>query len=196
MSVDNKGTNTGVVAGAIYGSVTVNNNMNRIPSLVTKLVEALAMLVAEGEEKYRISSKDLETYEIPNKIDYNSIIKYKRIIEENSVYHPLCDAALNIVDDYDTMAKARILKNIFEIYKGYKNELLLTKKDESVRDIDIIRLNADRIIDHVFEVLKERIIAGYSNEKIVREDIDEGLPIIVCYAFIECKILEKPEVGK
>ena len=197
MSVENKGVNLGVIAHTINGPVTVNNSMNRIPSLVTKLVEALAgLLVSEVDGKYRISSQDLETYGISSKIDYNSVIKYKRIIEEHAVYHPLCDAALNIVDDSNTRAKAKILKNILEIYKRYRDELLLTKTNESVRDIDIIRENADLIIEHVTEVLQERIIAGYCNETFVAEDIHEGLPIIVCYAFIECKILEKPEVEK
>ncbi|MMZ71399.1 hypothetical protein D1872_347730 [compost metagenome] len=55
-------------------------------------------------------------------------------------------------------------------------------------------MNADKIIDYVKEVLEKRILEDGIKDRLFVEDIDMGLIRIICYSFVECKILEKPKV--
>ena len=58
--------------------------------------------------------------------------------------------------------------------------------------IETIRDNADKIIEKVENILRNRI-EQQVNENLTQEEIDIGLLIIICYAFSECKILDKPK---
>ena len=56
---------------------------------------------------------------------------------------------------------------------------------------DIVKKNSDLIIDNIKDKLEKKIEKDYNGENICSEDIKICLPIFLCFAFMECKILEK-----
>lgn len=198
--LSNPGQNDGVIAGVVNGDITYIHPTpaNKFASLIPVLIEKLADLVnitdEEMERTYKISPSELIIYDIDEKIEYNDVIKYKDLIKEYSLYGNICEHAFNIIDNNDMGIKRRILNSISLLYKDFKGQLLLENKTNEIADIDIIRMNADKIIDYVKEVLEKRILEDGIKDRLFVEDIDMGLIRIICYSFVECKILEKPKV--
>ena len=85
-------------------------------------------------------------------------------------------------------AKDKILKSIKLQYSIIVGEL--KKENPSIPKLQLIRDNADNIITKVRDFLRERLEHG--TEEVTQEDIDYGLIIVICYAFLNCKILENP----
>ncbi|ACQ54259.1 portal protein [Clostridium botulinum] len=211
ITLDNSGDNTGTIAGAIEGNVITNNSQNMsintviinsknktkklhslIPILVEKLSEITNIPEEEMDKLYKIDDDRLKTYKIPDKILYNNIIKYKDIINEYSQYCGICEKAFNIIDNNNIGIKNKILKNINLIYKKEKGQFLLLYKDIESDEMKDIRGISDAIIDKIKDELECRIVQDDNAENILVEDIDIGLTRIICYAFVECKILERP----
>lgn len=204
-SVDNKGENQGVMANEIHGHVDNSRTYNvilperekqrKLPSLIPQIVEALADLTVLPEDEidkiYKVNIEDLTSYDIPKKITHNNLIQYKDVIEEYSQYGRICEEAFNIVDNSMMGAKGKILRDIRHLYRNFKGQLLRQNQDSKLEEIDIIRKNADLIIDMIKDELEKRILAD-SNTNILVEDLEDGLIRILCYSFVECKILEKP----
>lgn len=205
VSLGNEGENQGVMAGEIHGQVDNSRNYNIIlperenqrkyPSLIPPIVEALAMLTVLPEEEidkiYRVNKEDLTSYDIPKKILYNNLIIYKDVIDEYSQYGLICEEAFNIVDNSMMGAKGKILRDIRHLYRKFKGQLLREYQSTELEAIDIIRQNADLIIDMIKTELEKRILAD-GDINILVEDLEDGLIRILCYSFVECKILEKP----
>lgn len=196
--IDNSGENNGVIADTINGPVTINQNppQKTLPSLIPILVEQLAKLTnlpdEEIEKTYKITLDQIKEYDISEKIEHNCIIKYKDIIEEYSQYRTICEEAFNIIDNNNLGCKNKILRSINLLYKSYKGELILKNKSSGASEMDVIRENADNIIDNIRNELETRISGDIIGNSILVEDIEVGLARIICYAFVECKILEKP----
>lgn len=145
----------------------------------------------EIDRIYKVNEEDLRVYNIPEKITHNQLIKYRYTVEEYSQYGRICEEAFNILDNNNIGIKGKILKDISLLYDECRGDLLLRYRDEDLNLMDIIRKHADEIIEYVKEKLKERIIMD-DNTTILIEDLNIGLIRIICYAFVECKILEKP----
>lgn len=196
--IENNGVNNGIVAETINGGViyNINNSIRyKIPSLIPSLINKLAELSNipddQMDNSYKITKGDLQEYRIEDKIEYNNVIKYKDIIDEYCEYGSICDEAFNIIDNNDSGIKRKILKSINFIYKKEKGEVL--RKHVGEVSMQVIRDNSDTIIQNVIDELKNRIYNDEDGQKIYIEDVEEGLSRIICYAFVECKILEKPK---
>lgn len=205
ISVDNQGENQGVLANEIHGQVDnrrsyniilpERENQRKLPSLIPQIVEALADLTVLSEEEidkiYKVNKEDLTSYDIPKKITHNNLIQYKDVIEEYSQYGRICEEAFNIVDNSVMGSKGKILRDIRHLYRKFKGQLLRKNQYSQLIEMDIIRQNADLIIDLIKDELEVRILAD-GNTNILVEDLEDGLIRILCYSFVECKILERP----
>jgi len=205
VSIDNSGENQGVMADQIIGQVdnsktyniilTDREKQNKLPSLIPQIVEALAELTVLPEQEidriYKVKIEDLKSYDIPKKITHNNLILYKDVIKEYSQYGRICEEAFNIVDNSMIGAKGKILRDMRHLYRKFKGELIRANRDTCLEEMDIVRQNADLIIDMIKDELEVRILED-CNSNIFKEDLEDGLIRILCYSFVECKILEKP----
>ena len=177
-------------------SKTVNNykDIKSRPSLIVELIRELSDIDLTIDETYDFAKDDLRPYDINEKIKHNEIIKYKEIINEYGQYSGICEKAFNIIDNNKIGSKRKILMSISLLYKKYKGELLSNNgKETNQNDIEIIREKSDKMIDIIKNELEDRIEKDGSND-FYSEEKEIGLYIIICYAFVECKILEKPGV--
>ena len=196
VKIENSGDNSGVIANTVHNltvhQVPRRSTQSLIPVLIEELAKFNDLTEEELEKDYRVNIDDLKEYNIPEKITYNCVIKYKEIIDEYSQYGAICNEALNILDNNKIGTKTRVLKSINLSYQTSKGEYLLRHRDENLEEMDRIRECADNIIDDVKNTLLERVYND-TTRLIDEEDIEIGLIRIICYAFVECKILEKPK---
>ncbi|MEK4209272.1 MULTISPECIES: hypothetical protein [Paenibacillus] len=196
-TITNTGENNGLMTGDVYGGITYIQPENTvstfslIPSLIEKLAELANVDDEDMERSYKLNPIDLMSYTIEEKIKYNDVIKYKELIREYSLYGSICEQAFNIIDNNNVGIKRKVLRSVSVLYRECKGGILLENRASTQPEMDIIRLNADRILDFVKRDLESRITR---NDNLFVEEIDEALMRIICYAFVECKILEKPQV--
>lgn len=194
---NNSGTNSGVIASEINGSVNINvgNHIRKLPSIMPKFIEILAELVDEDEDhtifKYKKNIYDI--YDIDGKIRYNNLFKYRDIVDDYGEYYYVCNTALDNVNQAYKSGKKKILRDISEMYK-YEKRTLLVGCDDIENIQEAIRENSDSIIDNIKEELIKKIRISYNEENFLEEDLNYCASIFVCYCFVECKILEKPPI--
>lgn len=193
----NSGSNYGVIANDIHGEVKVilPKEDNRLFSHIGNLVKGLSCLSSEIDEdilQEKLDKKwELKDYTFDGKMQFNSIKKYRMVIEEFSKYSVRCDEIFNRMDDHDIGSKSKILKNIRRVYLHTIGEIIGDEIEKKII-IEKIRQNADNIIDSVKDTLREELINEFNGSSLYREDMEDALETIICYAFMECKILEKP----
>ena len=195
LSVDsdsNFGTVVGENSGSIVNITFDTPRKKTFPSLLTEIIEKL-IPISFNDDITLNSLPEYKSYNIDQKIEYNKVLKYKPLINEYSIYSPLCDDILNIVDNNNFGTKTRILRFIKTSYLEFKGEFLLQNKDSKLTELEIIQNSADALIDSVkdklFNIINDSL---ENNNSFFLEDIHTALICFVCYCFIECKILEEP----
>ena len=191
LSIQDVDGNQGVIVNENSGNITLSlNNAVRIPSLISKVVQVLGDLCSEedGDDL----TPDFQQYKPEEKIEYNSVIKYKDIIKKFSAYYYSCNQYLNIYDNSNMRGKTKILRCVHMWYLEAKGEVLLENRGTEETEIDIIRRNSDRIIDMVKERISKVVMNAEKIEEADIEGIELGIACFTCYCFMECKILEKP----
>ena len=192
-TLNNQGSNDGLQVGINNGSIIIQAKAKTI-SILSQVIKNISKNIAVNEE-VDLKNKNLIPFKIEEKIKHNIILKYKRKFEKYKMYYSICDQVLNMFDDSLTNNKEKLLNNINDMYNDVIGEFIYEKqcREEIYDDIDNIDLIkeeklADKIIDLVMDKLRKRL-----GDDILEEDKDFGLNIIMCYAFVKCKILEKPE---
>ncbi len=125
------------------------------------------------------------TFNIENKIKFNSIKRNKFIIEEYSKYYGKINTLYSELEKQGSFKKEKLLRNINHIYNKIKSKYIADNENS----IEIIQKNADNIFEAVETELMNIIDIEQSNN----EDIFFALPIIMVDAFMRCKILEEPK---
>lgn len=200
ISIRNSGSNSGIIAkefnlnGDLYigQSLPVKKFKSLIPNLIKELANITNKSDDEIERTYKVSQYELEEYNIEDKIEFNKVIKYKEFVDEYSQYYTICDEAFNVIDNNNVGSKKRILTSINQLYKQSKGEFLFNYRNSGKENIEIVRENADNIIEMIMRELELRIINDQSCDELHIEYIQDGLIRVICYAFVKCKILEKP----
>lgn len=147
----------------------------------------------------QISSSDLfenldtrngtDSFNIQDKISFNSVKRYKPIIEEYGVYQGKLTQIYTEIEDQGSAKKEVLLRNIKELYLKAKGKLL-----NGNHTIEMIQTHADDLIEEVEKGLWELIEKKSDNldETILYEAINPCLSVILVDAFMRCKILEEP----
>jgi len=167
------------------------NKIEILPSILADIFPVLSNIILDydgiqEEEIYNIPFK------IEDKIKHNNIEKYKTYLEDYWSYILPVEEYLNLLDIDTPWRKNNFLKKIRRIYLDILYELN-TKREEKI--IFIQKVTGDFIIDKVIE----RLLNTYSNspnrsKKHSTEDIEISIIVIICKSFIECKILENPNI--
>lgn len=193
MALENKGINYGAFAEHINGPVHIYNTIEakkKLHSLMPKFIEIFAQM-SLIDNPSNDSGVPL-SYRIEDKIKHNQLSKYKSLVDDYGNYYTICKSAFKALDNIMIYSKERILRSISEKYKAEKR-LLVNYNSKDISDIELIRENSDYIIDQIIYKIKEEVMINCNEENIVLEDIEFCLPVFLCYAFVECKILERPD---
>lgn len=130
--------------------------------------------------------------EIEEKINFNNVVAYRPLIEnnysENGFY---LDTAYEALDSDTPGRRKTFMRYLNLLYLTVLGEHL--KKQAPLGKLEIIRANADNIIVEIINSLLLRIASnGKAIEHISSESIEYNVIAIVCHAFVDCKVLENP----
>jgi len=190
VGIDNSGDNAGVIVAMNTGTINYQlQNSIKIPSKIATIVKTLGAVCVDEDDPQPLS---FAAFKPDEKIQYNCVIKYDQIIREYATYFSQCEDAMNLYDNSNMGSKSRILRCIKNWYLEFKGELLLFFKDDNKQDIEIVRNNADLLIDKVSQKVRDIILQSSNSIELNHEDMDLGITCFVCYCFMKCKILEKP----
>lgn len=201
--LNNNGNNNGLQVVENNGQIIVNNNIVKNNSETISILSKLIKNILNTQDISRESTykKDLIPYDILEKIDYNIVIIYKQIFEKYKNYYWICDKILNTIDDNGSFSEKKIFLN-------YLNDLYIEIIGNFMKDeIKKIQEKKGRIppIKQNIQIIKEKILAdeivkkirdslkNILNDELLEEEKNFGINILICYGFIECKILEKPK---
>jgi len=175
----------------IGNSPTFNvNQTGKYKSLLNPLLEKIIDIYDE-------KPKDSDVDELPSpleKIEFNDVKVFGEDIKECIDFLSVVEEQIDAIDDEGPGSKNKFLKAINLNYKNHKKELLITNNIDPVKKNDVIRvirLNADDLIQKVIKT-----IIGFAEADLHQypvEDVQGATSLIVCYGFINCKILEKPD---
>jgi len=169
--------------GTGYQAETINiNNVVKNPSILAKVINAISKIDFDDESNFGVLK---EPPVIDDKIKYNDVKAYLGLIQDYGLYGQKLDSIYKTLEREKPGRKGMIIRNIADLYKLEKGKL--TNKN----DIQIIRSNADLIIENIINKLDKEAKQS-ANIDADNEDIKAAVFIVVADAFIRCKILEDP----
>ena len=149
--------------------------LQKSPSALNDIIKII------GSKLFGTQVSDIQIVPNPQeKIQYNSVIRYKPIIEEYKVYQGRLNKLYEEIEKAGSTRKEFLLLNIKSIYLKEKAEF---------DTIDKIRANADNIIDEIKDALWKLV----ENTDLDREVIEVALIVLIVDAFMRCNILEEPQ---
>lgn len=125
------------------------------------------------------------------KIQYNQIQAKQYIIKQYMDHSAAIEAAYRGIDSVIPFGEQIVLRSLNDLYFSALDNVGIDYLSADV-DIAAVRENAEYILD--FVILKLRNSA-YESRNILqlKEQIDQGINVVVAHAFIECIIFENPE---
>lgn len=169
-----------------YTEIKVEN-LPKLPSslarVVTKLAESLP-----PPTPYRPPL----AFEIEAKIRHNDIKAHRRLIETGAVHEPTIGRLYDTLDDTIPNAKSRSLAFFVDLYAKCLAKIIQgdVTRGTFTSESDCIRQNADRILSQCITALQTHLQGSPSVG--IEEDISVCASLLVCHAFINCYILERP----
>lgn len=160
-------------------------------SYSSKINILLESLIEEDDNQ--IDPPNALTAEADEKLDFNNIGHYREDIEEFSAQLSIVEEKIDTIDGQIPGSKARILKAIHQHYKNQKRDLLIKNNichDDKERIILEIRKNSDYILNEISKKIIEHARPDFIDKDI--ETMQEVSNIVLCYGFVNCKIMENP----
>lgn len=163
-----------------HESLSISKGLARNPSMLKNTINAISQLSLEDIPEL----ERLNVYSPKLKLNYNTVKTNYSIIQDFKIYQGKINSLYDELERQGSIKKEKLLSNINQIYTKIKGGYVL----DSETPLDIIRLNADNILDDVFNELYRQL----ENSAFYEEDIVLGIRLILVDAFIRCKILEEP----
>jgi len=183
--VEQYGEKSTGIAHANNVQVFNNNGLDYGDSLIA---EVLIMLGQVARPIGLPLKRPESAYKINTKLDHNCLIKYRYLVEERFDWYHVEEifGKLDKSSNKGDTIKGEINSTYIEIVGDLK------VKNKGVPDIEIIRENADAIIDHVITNLVELVIKTKNKGYLSIEQIRQGIRHIVAFCIVDCKVLEEP----
>ncbi len=151
------------------------------PSKFCKALKDIIIRISNSDLSKIIKTSDIiYEYNIKDKIDYNKLIQFKQTIKEYSPYHVIINSI------YREFQERNVLQIINHLYLEVRKSYIITHEDYE-NSASIISNNSDKIFGKVRSKIFKEL-----GEKEPPGDIDHATTLLVVYAFINCKILERP----
>lgn len=172
------------------GNGTVTINVRDFQKLNT-LLSPLLIKIVETYKPYQTNQVIPPEYPgLEEKLDHNAVIVHAPELRENCGLMAIIEGHVDVIDNNDPGAKDTLLWAIHGKYKEVRKELMI---EEGVNPSDkqatmrLIRKNSDKIL---LKVSKKIINVENECYGAAVEILSAARDLIVCYGFINCKILE------
>ncbi|MFQ1876030.1 hypothetical protein [Aeromonas veronii] len=174
----------------IGNSPTFNlNHVARFSSLLNPLMEKII-------ENYNPELGLNHNYDLPDpdeKLNFNDVKVFSEEIVDCIGFLSLVEELVDSIDDDKPGAKNNFLRAINQNYKNHRRQLLI-KNGIAIKDkvavIELIRKNSDLLLQQVTDSMLDNARIDFHAFPV--EDVRDSASLIVCYGFINCQILERP----
>lgn len=190
-NIDAQATNGGLtVVSTGSGGVTVAAS----PAAISSLLNPLLMKIVSTHTPYdEIPDIEMDYRGVDEKIEHNNVSVYSEVIIDNVGYMELIESLISTIDNEEPGAQKRFLYAINQKYKTARRELFMRQAEKPVTEeqkMDVIRIGSDELVLKVSELIVD-IKTGFHG--VPSELVEWARQLIVCYGFINCKILEPPQ---
>lgn len=127
--------------------------------------------------------------QVKDKIEFNQIKRFKRQIESYADYGSTVESILEEIDNHKTSQKSKIKNYFMDIYFATCIDML---PSGGVHDASFVRANSDEILENISTNVTRQIREEANLENVGLEELQFAVNLLICYAFIACKIMEKP----
>jgi hypothetical protein len=124
------------------------------------------------------------------KIQHNRIQSKNHIIKQYMDHSAAIEAAYEGIDSVILFGKQIVLQNLHDLYYAGLDSVGIDYLVGEI-DMDALRENAEYILDFVIQKLRNSAFES-KNSLSFKEQIEQGINVIVAHAFIECVIFENP----
>ncbi|MCV3283530.1 hypothetical protein [Aeromonas veronii] len=174
----------------IGNSPTFNiNHVARFSSLLNPLMEKII-------ENYNPELGLDHNYDLPDpdeKLNFNDVKVFSEEIVDCIGFLSLVEELVDSIDDEKPGAKNNFLRAINQNYKNHRRQLLI-RNGIAIKDrvavIELIRKNSDLLLQQVTDSMLDNARIDFHAFPV--EDVRDSASLIVCYGFINCQILERP----
>lgn len=184
-------------AGRDLTNLTINNYNQTIKNpdyvaskLPTHLSKILTCLNDDLILDIDTIEYDIVPYSLETKISHNCLIKYKELVTLYGNYFRVISSVYDNLNDLIPGLKGKFMFYIKNCYVEIVGELMQNK--QSIERLAIIQENSDLIMDKVYEKLFNLYINDIHKPDLKHEEVEICLKVIICNAFVDCKLLEKP----
>lgn len=161
------------------------NALQKYPTIIADVINALSSQIEINDE-----DDDPLDFNIQQKIDYNKVVKYKSLIQENAVYEGQLSRVYDEFEKQGSFKKNLFLKYIRNKYLSVRGKF--EKENSGEKMIEVVQKNADAIIESVKNEIHTDALSS-DNLKSKLEVAKTVMDIIIVDAFMRCKILENPK---
>lgn len=184
----------GGIAVVNTGDGTVTVAPSGSAAAIISLLNPLLIKIVESHTPYGdMADIEIEYPEVDEKIEYNNVSIFSEDIIDNAGYMELIESLISTIDDEEPGAQKSFLFAINQKYKTAKRDLFLSlpvKPVSSEQKLQAIRDGSDQLILAVSELVVD-VKIGFQGFPV--ELVEWARQLIVCYGFINCKILEPPK---
>lgn len=167
------------------------NNAGEVKQGVSLIAETLILLAQEARPLEETST-DLQTYDILEKLDHNSLLKYRFLIEDDTSWYEV-DEVLEKLDRAG-QKRIKIMREVRSTYREVLGDFRIKCKKSS--KMSVVRDHSDAIVDEIINRLCELVLKSDNRGGLYTEDIKQGVKSIVAFGIVDCKVLEKPSKNK
>lgn len=183
--VDNNSENYSVEGLKKMKSEHIESVQNKLNKIITNesiytVINAISQNIDLSIES---SGRKPMAFGIKDKIKYNNLRRNAFIIQEYSIYEAVISSTYDELERNGSIKADTVQKLIHDVYLTIKGQVL--ELDYTVEDL---QANADDIFDKVITYFVEKITDNSSDIG----TIELSTRALVTYAFMDCKILEKP----
>ena len=172
---------------AAMRDINVNYSEPKQLSILAEIINVLGSIIYNDIEE---EEDKTDVFKIEAKILYNNVIDFRPLLDEYKIFIGKLSSIYQEFDSQGTNKTHKVLSNIRYHYLKVKAEFNASSQGKP--EIDVIRENADAIIQKVEERLREEINRAINITESV-ETINISLLVVIIDAFIKCKILEEPK---
>jgi len=169
----------------------INNVVGKKEKTLSILGKILQSLINNLNGKSDFQNRYEKEFKFQEKISFNNLIVYSDTIQDWLEYMFYIDSIYEIEKQNNQFAYKSLQSTIKRLYK---KELEIVASNQTDK-MQIIRENSDKIFGNIFNKLSQIVENDKLLENIESEYIESGLEIILVKAFIDCNILENPNVS-
>lgn len=184
-------TNKGVAIDASGSGNTSHINITRAAKFGSLLNPLLELIIEKD-----IFNSDRENQSTPDpehKINFNDVKVYAVTLKECISLLSIIEEQIDAIDNEVPNSKERFKRAIKQNYTTHKNKLLTEHNLDPTNKtaiIETIKNNSDKLIERIADTLLSNSEVDLHDHPI--EDVRDAINLVICYGFINCKILENP----